>query len=255
MLLRLGEVQAVVASSPDAAREIMRTHDAAFASRPLSPMQQLAYARDAEGVIFAPYGDGWRHLRKICTAELLSARRVQSFRPVREAELVRLLRSVAEATSSSSSASLVNLTELISAFVADSTVRAIIGSRFEHRDAYLRMLQDGLKIVPGMTLPDLFPSSRLALFLSRVPGRIEHHRQGMQRFIDAIIVEHQEKRAAAAANDDDDEDEDLLDVLLKLQKEMGSQHPLTTANIKTVMLVIKLSLSLSQKPSCYLQSP
>uniref|UniRef100_I1NY01 Cytochrome P450 n=2 Tax=Oryza glaberrima TaxID=4538 RepID=I1NY01_ORYGL len=236
MLLRLGEVQAVVASSPDAAREIMRTHDAAFASRPLSPMQQLAYGRDAEGVIFAPYGDGWRHLRKICTAELLSARRVQSFRPVREAELGRLLRSVAEATSSSSSASLVNLTELISAFVADSTVRAIIGSRFEHRDAYLRMLQDGLKIVPGMTLPDLFPSSRLALFLSRVPGRIEHHRQGMQRFIDAIIVEHQEKRAAAAANDDDDEDEDLLDVLLKLQKEMGSHHPLTTANIKTVML-------------------
>lgn len=63
------------------------------------------------------------------------------------------------------------------------------------------------------------------------------------------------RRAAAAANDDDDEDEDLLDVLLKLQKEMGSQHPLTTANIKTVMLVIKLSLSLSQKPSCYLQSP
>uniref|UniRef100_A0A0E0CGY2 Cytochrome P450 n=1 Tax=Oryza meridionalis TaxID=40149 RepID=A0A0E0CGY2_9ORYZ len=235
MLLRLGEVQAVVASSPDAAREIMRTHDAAFASRPLSPMQQLAYGRDAEGVIFAPYGDGWRHLRKICTAELLSARRVQSFRPVREAELGRLLRSVAEATSSSSSSSLVNLTELISAFVADSTVRAIIGSRFEHRDAYLRMLQDGLKIVPGMTLPDLFPSSRLALFLSRVPGRIEHHRQGMQRFIDAIIDEHQEKRAAAA-DDDDDEDEDLLDVLLKLQKEMGSQHPLTTANIKTVML-------------------
>ncbi|KAL5208676.1 hypothetical protein ABZP36_033111 [Zizania latifolia] len=230
MLLRLGELQAVVASSPDAAREIMKTHDAAFASRPLSPMQQLAY-QDAEGIIFAPYGDGWRQLRKICTVELLSARRVQSFRPVREGELGRLLRSVAEASSSPSS-SPVNLTELIAAFVADSTVRAIIGSRFKDRDAYLRMLQDGLKIVPGMTLPDLFPSSRLALLVSRVPGRIERHRQAMQQFIDTIMEQHQEKRAAGAGA----EDEDLLDVLLKLQKEMDFQPALTTANIKTVML-------------------
>ncbi|KAG8042790.1 hypothetical protein GUJ93_ZPchr0320g33492 [Zizania palustris] len=57
MLLRLGELQAVVASSPDAAREIMKTHDAAFASRPLSSMQRLAY-QDALGIIFAPTATG-----------------------------------------------------------------------------------------------------------------------------------------------------------------------------------------------------
>ncbi|KAG2649043.1 hypothetical protein PVAP13_1NG082800 [Panicum virgatum] len=226
VMLRLGELPVVVTSSWDAAREVMRTHDAAFASRPLSPMQELAY----RGVIFAPHGEGWRRLRGICALELLSARRVQSFRPVHEDEAGRLLHAVAAAAAA---AAPVNLSERLAAYVADSTVRAIIGSRFERRDAYLRMLQEGLKIVPGMTLPDLFPSSRLARLISRAPAQIERHRSGMQQFIDAIIAEHRESRAAGSGEDSDDED--LLDVLLRLQKEVDSQYPLTTDNIKTVM--------------------
>ena len=235
VMLRLGELPVVVTSSRDAAREVMRTHDAAFASRPLSPMQELAY-RGARGVIFAPHGEGWRRLRGICALELLSARRVQSFRPVREDEAGRLLRAVAAAAAAGST---VNLSERLAAYVADSTVRAIIGSRFERRDAYLRMLQEGLKIVPGMTLPDLFPSSRLARLISRAPAQIERHRSGMQQCIDSIIAEHRESRAAGSGEDSDDED--LLDVLLRLQKDVDSQYPLTTDNIKTVMLVSFLS--------------
>ncbi|CAL4970937.1 unnamed protein product [Urochloa decumbens] len=234
MSLRLGELPVVVASSPAAAREVMRTHDGAFASRPMSPMQELAY-QGSHGVIFAPYGEGWRQLRKICALELLSARRVASFRSVREDEAGRLLRSVADAAAPGSPPVPVNLSEMVAAFVADSTVRAIIGSRCSRRDEYLRMLQEGLKIVPGMTLPDLFPSSRLARLVSRAPAQIERHRDGMREFIDAIITEHRERRKSGE-DGGDEEEEDLLDVLLRLQKEADSQYPLTTENIKTVML-------------------
>ena len=238
MLLRFGEVPVVVASSPAAAREVMRTHDAAFASRPMGPMSRLWF-QGADGILFAPYGDDWRQLRRVCTQELLSARRVQAFRPVREDELRRLLRAVASASAAGAP---VNLTELIATYIADSTVRAIIGSRrLKDRDAYLRMLRGLFGIMPGMSLPDLFPSSRLAMLVSRAPAQIESHRRGMQQFIDAIIVEHRESRAPGTGEDGDDED--LLDVLLRLQKEVDSQYPLTTDNIKTVMLVINLSPS------------
>jgi cytochrome P450 len=92
MLLQFGEVPVVVASSPAAAREVMRTHDAAFASRPLSPTSRLWFQGAGE-VSFTPYGDAWRRLRKVCTRELLSVHRV------REDELGRLLRAVAAAGS------------------------------------------------------------------------------------------------------------------------------------------------------------
>jgi len=244
MMLRFGEIPVAVASSPDAARELMKTHDAAFASRPVGPVTRLWYQPGTEGVIFAPYGEGWRWLRKICALELLSARRVQSFAPVRADELGRLLRSVAASSSSSSAAAspVVNLTERVSAFVADSTVRAIIGSRFKQRDLYLQMLREGVKALPGMSLPELFPSSRLAMLLSRVPGPLKRQRRRMLRFIDTIIHEHQQTSTTKVAGE---EEEDLLDVLLRLQKEADSQYPLTTENIKMTMLVISRVSNLS----------
>ncbi|KAK3130902.1 hypothetical protein QOZ80_6BG0499450 [Eleusine coracana subsp. coracana] len=226
VLLRLGGLRVVVASSADAAREVMRTRDLDLATRPLTRMMRLAIPEGAEGVIFAPYGDGWRQIRKICTVELLSTRRVQSFRPVREEETRRLLRAMA-----ASKATPVNLSEMLSAYAADSSVRAIIGSRFKHRDAFLVMLERGVKLFAKMSLPDLYPSSRLALLVSRMPGKMKRHRQEVSTFLGAIVREHQESRTVASH----DKDEDLLDVLLRIQREGDLQFPLTTDNIKSVV--------------------
>uniref|UniRef100_N1R4A8 Cytochrome P450 71D10 n=1 Tax=Aegilops tauschii TaxID=37682 RepID=N1R4A8_AEGTA len=226
-------VTAVVASSPDAAREILKTHDPAFASRPVGPMSRLWF-QGSEGLVFAPFGDAWRQLRKICTQELLSARRVHSFRPVRQDELGRLLRAVASSSPSPPERRSVNLTEIIAAYIADSTVRAIIGSRpFKGRDACLKLFEDMFRMRPGLSLPDLFPSSRLAMLVSREPGRIKRCRREMLQIMDAVIQEHRERKAAGEG---EAEGEDLVDVLLGLQEEVGSQHPLTTENIKFVMI-------------------
>lgn len=139
MLLRLCELRVVVASTAEAAREVTKTHDLAFATRPITPTGKVLMA-DSVGVVFAPYGDGWRTLRRICTLELLSARRVRSFRAVREEEVGRLLRAVAAAAAAAAlttpgATAAVNLSERISAYVADSAVRAVIGSRFKNRAA------------------------------------------------------------------------------------------------------------------------
>jgi hypothetical protein len=57
--------------------------------------------------------------------------------------------------------------------------------------------------------------------------------------MDGIIQEHRDRAAAA----DGDDEEDFVDVLLRLQKEVDSQFPLTTENIKTVMLVTEHATS------------
>lgn len=243
MLLRLGGLPVVVASSADAAREVMKTRDLEFATRPVTRMVRLAVPEGAEGIIFAPYDDRWRQIRKICTVELLSARRVQSFRPVREEEVWRLVRSVA-AAAAAPSARAVNLSELLAVYAADSSVRATIGSRFKDRDTFLSMLQRGLELFANMSLPDFYPASRLALLVSRMPGRMKRHRQEVVAFMDAMVQEHAESRVS----DGDDDKEDFLDVLLRIQREGDLQIPLTTDNIKSVVGV-STSVSRSIKES------
>jgi cytochrome P450 len=123
----------------------------------------------------------------------------------------------------------VNLSELLAVYAADSSVRAIIGSRFKDRDTFLAMLERGLKLFANLSLPDLYPSSRLAMLVSRMPGRMKRHRQEVVAFLDAMVREHEESRAP------DDDKEDLLDVLLRIQREGDLQFPLTTDNIKSVV--------------------
>ncbi|XP_037469116.1 zealexin A1 synthase-like [Triticum dicoccoides] len=224
LLLRLGGLPIVVASSADAAHELMVSHDVDFASRYLSRMARLSIQPGAEGIFFAPYGAQWRQLRKICTVELLSARRVLSFRPTRQEEAARLLRAVA------ASRAMVNLSGLLAAYAADSSVRTIIGSRFKDRDGFLELVSTGSKLFAGMSLPDLYPSSRLAMLLSRTPPRVRQHRKELDAFMDTVVREHQENRRA-----DDDDDEDLLDVLLRIQRKGDLQFPLSTEMIKSVV--------------------
>ena len=65
MLLRFGSVPTLVASSAEAAREVMRTHDVAFCSRYLSTTLDIISCGGRD-ILFSPYNDRWRDLRKVC---------------------------------------------------------------------------------------------------------------------------------------------------------------------------------------------
>ncbi|VAH36643.1 unnamed protein product [Triticum turgidum subsp. durum] len=119
--------------------------------------------------------------------------------------------------------------ERLSAYAADSAVRAIIGSRFKDRDKFLVMLERGIRLFARMSLPDLYPSSHLAMLVSRMPGRMKRHQEEGAAFMDAVVQEHQENRAA------DDDKEDLLDVLLRIQREGHLQFPMSIDNIKSAV--------------------
>lgn len=232
MYLRLGEVPVVVASSPDAAREFMKTHDVNFATRPWNRTIQIMMA-DGQGLVFARYGPLWRQLRKISILELLSARRVQSFRRVREDEVGRLVAAIAATPPGEA----VNVSERIAVLIMDSAMRTMMGDRFERREEFLEEMAEGIKITSGFNLGDLFPSSRLASFVSGTARRAEaNHRKNFE-LMDCAIRQHKERRAAmAAAADGAVDEEDLVHVLLRIQKEGGLEVPLTMGIIKAVIL-------------------
>uniref|UniRef100_A0ACD5YAL2 Uncharacterized protein n=1 Tax=Avena sativa TaxID=4498 RepID=A0ACD5YAL2_AVESA len=219
--LKLGEVPVVVASSHDAAREVMKAQDVTFATRPWNPTTKI-FMSEGAGVAFAPYGDHWRQLRKICIMELLSARQVQSFRGVREEEVGRLVAAIAGTPPGET----INVTEGLNVLITDSTLRAMIGDRFSRRDEFLEVLRGGVKLLSGFNLVDLFPSSWLARFLTSSTRLSWENTRKRSELIDSAIKQHNELKDAAK------EEEDLLDVLLRIQKEDSHDVPFTMGAIK-----------------------
>ncbi|KAD8100855.1 hypothetical protein FH972_027329 [Carpinus fangiana] len=96
MYLRLGLVPAIVVSSPQAAEQFLKAHDLVFASRPtLEAAKHVSY--EQRNLSFAPYGSYWRNIRKMCTLELLSNHKINSFKSMRKEELGLLIKFVQEA--------------------------------------------------------------------------------------------------------------------------------------------------------------
>ncbi|KAM3346876.1 hypothetical protein ACQJBY_021079 [Aegilops geniculata] len=209
MLLHLGEVPTLVVSSRSGAREVMKTHDAAFASRPLSSTVRVL-SNGGRDIIFAPYGDHWRMMRRIAVTELLTARRVLSFRAIREQEVAAMLRAIAAGGEE------VDMRARLSAMVADSTVRAVMGDRCRDRDVFLREVDRANELGRGFNLADLWPSSRLLVWASGAVRRAEECRDTVFGILNGIIVEHLERMDGVG-----DDDQDLIDVLLRIQKDGG----------------------------------
>ncbi|KAL5225285.1 hypothetical protein ABZP36_011924 [Zizania latifolia] len=174
MMLRLGEVPTLVVSSRDAAREVMKTHDAA-AERHCARAHQRRP------------GHHLRALRRIAVTELLTTRRVMSFRAIREEEVAAMLRTVAAAAAA---ARPVEMRAALSALVADTTVRAVMGDRCKDRDVFLRELDRSIELSAGFNPADLWPSSRLAARLSGAVRRAQECRDTVFGILDGIIQEH-----------------------------------------------------------------
>ncbi|KAL6654867.1 hypothetical protein ACP70R_008332 [Stipagrostis hirtigluma subsp. patula] len=230
MLLRVCERVVVVVSSADAAREVFHRHgDAAFEQRPSSPALDELYLRHGVGIVFAPYGDHWRLLRRVLVAGLLSAQRVDAFRRVREGEAARLVSSLA----STPAGHLADVEDLLGGFVADSAVRAIFGDRLPDRAAFLEVLKQALDFSSLFDFRDLFPSSRLARALPR-NGTAEKNRREVTRLMEDILRLHEERRMAG--DGEGDGEQDMIDVLLRSRRE-GTMGGFLTHGVIMDMLV------------------
>ncbi|KAL3039060.1 hypothetical protein AAZX31_01G166300 [Glycine max] len=230
MHLQLGEISSVVVSSPNMAKEIMKTHDLAFVQRPqFLPAQILTYGQN--DIVFAPYGDYWRQMKKICVSELLSAKRVQSFSHIREDETSKFIESIRI-----SEGSPINLTSKIYSLVSSSVSRVAFGDKSKDQEEFLCVLEKMILAGGGFEPDDLFPSMKLHLINGR-KAKLEKMHEQVDKIADNILREHQEKRERALREGKVDlEEEDLVDVLLRIQQSDNLEIKISTTNIKAVIL-------------------
>lgn len=236
MSLQLGHVFTVVVSSADMVREICRNHDLVFSSRPVMYAVKK-YSYGCSDMAFSPYGEYWRQVRKICILELLSLKRVQSFREVREEE-VNLAIDLIDRRSRSSPLQPVNLSEMMLSLINDVVCRTVFGKKYGGvgegecgKSRFDEILKEAQDLLGGFSIGDLFPSLEWVNSITGLRGRLERNFLQLDRFYDEVIQDHLDRDHDQHQSDH----EDFVDVLLRVRKDPTLGIALTMDQIKGIL--------------------
>ncbi|TVU27327.1 hypothetical protein EJB05_29929, partial [Eragrostis curvula] len=237
MLLRLGRVPAVVVSTPELAREVMRTRDADCCSRPGSPgPRRLSYG--LKNVAFAPYDDYWREMRKLFVVEMLRAKRVQSIWHARETQVDKMIGNLERAQGQPA-----NLSEEIfahvDAIIGMTAFGSVYGSeQFRHKKHFQHVLDEAMDMMASFSAEDFFPDAagRLVDRLTGMAARRERCFRELDGFFQMVIDQHIDPARPRPPEQGGD---DLVDVLIAVSKEQRDGVAFDQDNIKGMILVIK----------------
>ncbi|KAG6657465.1 cytochrome P450 71AU50-like [Carya illinoinensis] len=228
MHLRLGFVPTIVASSPQAAELFLKAHDQVFASRPPSEFaKHVSYGQ--KSLSFSSYGPYWRNIRKMCTLELLSNLKINSFRSMRKEELGLLVKFIEKAASD---CIVVDLSTKISSLSADMSCRMLFGKKymdkyFDER-GFKAVFQEGMYLVATPNLGDYLPYIGL-LDLQGLTRRMKAVSKIFDDFFEKIIDDH-------VRSNDENKIKDFVDVMLNFMGPEDSEYHIERSNIKAIIL-------------------
>ncbi|KAJ0969446.1 hypothetical protein J5N97_022323 [Dioscorea zingiberensis] len=232
MLVKLGQVPTLVLTSSEMVREAMKTHDLNFANRPILRAAEILFY-GGKDMGFAPYGEHWRQMRKICVINLFSAKRVQSFKAAREEEVAHLMDKISQACSLHPLEPL-NMSQLLNLFSNDMICRALMGkfSGEEGRNIlFHKLIEESIVLLSGFNFVDYFPSLG---WLSSFLGLDERAKRNSSDW-DAVLCQIIHERRAIR-NGEKTKDDGFVDILLSLQKDPNLEISLTDEIIKALLM-------------------
>ncbi|XP_024534554.1 cytochrome P450 71A1-like [Selaginella moellendorffii] len=212
MLLKLGSHRTLVISSAEAAREVLKTHDHVFSSRP-STVAGKIFGYGGAGLVWAPYGEHWRTVRKLCTLELLTAKRVETSHPVRKREMAFVLDELSRHQQSDKQLEAVDLTTKLSDLTFNIMTKVLMNKSYltgtsAEKEAAVRFkdLLTEAFVVGTSCLSDSF--SWLA-WVDPQARKMERIHQQQDAYLCKQIAEHRQQPGSNG---------DFLDVMLAMEE-------------------------------------
>ncbi|KAL6650233.1 hypothetical protein ACP70R_009158 [Stipagrostis hirtigluma subsp. patula] len=246
MQLRFGSMAVVIGSSAGVARLFLKTHDAAIADRPRFAIgRHTAY--DCTDILWSNYGAYLRQARRICAAELFSAKRLESFEHIRDEEVRATLRGLRRASSSSGQAT-VRLRDHLNMLTLGVISRMVLGKKYVGEEeeekaaegcfsppaatpAEFREMVDEFFVLNGaFNIGDFLPWLDW-MDLQGYVRRMKKTAHMFGRFLDRILEEHNERRRREGEGF---VARDMVDVLLQLADDPNLEVPLTRDNVKAI---------------------
>ncbi|KAI3906766.1 hypothetical protein MKW92_001696, partial [Papaver armeniacum] len=233
VFLKLGSIPTLVVSSRDMAKEILKTNDLVIPNRPMfyAPTK-ISYG--GHDIAFARYGEHWREVKKIAVLKLLSVKRVQSYRAVREEEISFVIDFMRTSTSSSVP---INLSEIILRLINNVVCRIAFGIKYEAEKGYevgrnnlYMMLLETQNLLAGFNIADFFPWMSWIHKFDGLNTRLEKNFKQADKFYEQVFNEHVNKSKLSTGEDD------FVDVLLRTQTDPSYNISLTKDHIKGILM-------------------
>ncbi|KAI3754474.1 hypothetical protein L1987_54258 [Smallanthus sonchifolius] len=225
MYLQLGQVPTVVISTPRLAQEILKTNDVVFADRPTTIASQMLFYK-AQDIAWAPYGSYWRQMRKICTLELLSAKRVRSYSIIRDDEIKTMIKCL-----DSSVGRTIVLRDVLVQMLNDVICRATVGDICKDRSTLIDVLFDIMRaVVLAFNMTSYFPNMQFLNVITGKKAKWLKSQKQLDVILEDILEEHRNHRPLGH------DQEDLVDVLLRIKENGNLDQPITDVNIKGIIL-------------------
>ncbi|EEF47716.1 cytochrome P450 CYP736A12 [Ricinus communis] len=215
MFLKLGFVDTVVVSSAQAAELFLKTHDAAFANRPkVLVSHYLSYG--SRGMIFDDYGPYWRNVRKVCTLQLLSSSKIESFAPLRKEELELMVATIKQAAERKE---MVDVSARLGDFSENLICRMIFGQRSNDEFDLRPLIKESLELIGAINIADYVPYIGV-LDLQGLTRRMRAYRKGMDKVLEKIIDSHEKDGRWKTK-----EQKDFIDVMLSVMNRSSPMIP------------------------------
>nr|GLL19463.1 cytochrome P450 CYP736A12-like [Ipomoea trifida] len=229
MHLRLGFVDTIVASSPHAAQLFLKTHDLVFASRP--PTEAAKYmSYNQKSLSFGEYGPYWRHMRKLCTLQVLSNHKVNSFQAMRREILCYLIDSLKQ---SALNRVAVDLSAKVSELSAEMSCRMVVGKKYENTDiderGFKGVINEVMQLLAIPNLGDYFPYLGILDFQG-LTRRMKVMAEVIDLFLERILDEHEQIESS------DQMTKDFVDIILSIMKSGETEFQFTRDHVKSVLM-------------------
>ncbi|GLJ31811.1 hypothetical protein SUGI_0639990 [Cryptomeria japonica] len=234
VFLRLGSVPTVVISSPAMAKEFLKTHDLVFATRPNCAFGKYV-SYDHKDVAYSPYGVYWRQIRKLCTVELLTMKRINSFRFVREEELSAMIGSIWE--ESGAGAKCVDVKKRLSSLTQNITCRIFASRTYSDNElseghGFKQMIDEIFAVAGAFNVSDFIPYLDW-LDLQGIRRRMQAVHKTFDGFAEKVIDQHIGCRLGEGKLKDEDRVKDMVDVLLDMDEKEG--QTISRVDIKAII--------------------
>ncbi|KAI7751770.1 hypothetical protein M8C21_027103 [Ambrosia artemisiifolia] len=227
MLLHFGSIPTLVASSSEAAKEIMKTHDVSFCSRPSLIVPNIVFY-GSKSISFAPYGEHWRQLKSLVVLKLLSNTRVKSYQKVRVDEIDHMIKVLGESCGTT-----IDMGLMFASLTNNIICRIALGRKLDE-PKYKNLVSSLVDAFTVLNVGSYIPwLSWLDLVIGSV-RKAEKIAKEFDEFLERIIEEHVNKKMREGSKTNGGED--FVDILLDLQEDNTSGFTLQRDSLKALIL-------------------